>query len=106
VDDRPSDPPRGATRDGACHPPIPHVPRRRSVSAGTLLAWLTSDVFPADRDLLVAAALACRVPSQLTDELRRLPEGAVFQDVEQLASSLDAQRWTHIPADEEVRQTC
>lgn len=106
MDDRESDPPRGAARDGPCHPPHPDVPRRRSVSAGTLLAWLTSDVFPADRDLLVAAAVARRVPSRVIDELQRLPEGAIFQDVEQLASSLDAQRWTHIPTDEEVRQTC
>jgi Protein of unknown function (DUF2795) len=64
---------------------------RSRVSAGALLGWLTSDAFPADRDLLVAAARRGRAPAWLTGALRRLPAGRVFQDAEQLAPAVRTQ---------------
>jgi hypothetical protein len=66
------------------------------VSAGALLGWLSSDVFPADRDLLVAAACRGRAPGWLTGALRSLPAGRVFQDVEQLAPAVQTQAWVRI----------
>jgi hypothetical protein len=66
------------------------------VSAGALLVWLSSDSFPADRDLLVAEARTRRAPPWLTSALRRLPAGRVFQDAEQLAPALRAQAMVRI----------
>lgn len=72
---------------------IGHVPRsgRDAVRAGALLWWLSSEAFPADRELLVASARTGGAPGWLTESLGRLPEGRVFQGAEQLAQALRAQ---------------
>lgn len=50
------------------------------LAAGTLLAWLSSEAFPADRELLVASARKRHAPAWLTDSLGGLPAGIVFQE--------------------------
>src|ERR687892_869326 len=62
------------------------------LAAGTLLAWLSSEAFPADRELLVASARKRHAPVWLTDSLGGLPAGIVFQKAEQLANVLRAER--------------
>jgi Protein of unknown function (DUF2795) len=64
---------------------------RDGVRAGALLSWLSSEAFPADRELLVASARTGGAPAWLTESLGRLPEGRVFQGAEQLAAALRAQ---------------
>lgn len=67
-------------------------PRNRtSPAAGTLLAWLSSGAFPADRDVLVDWARSRRTPGWLFQALRRLPEDSVYQSAEQLAHALRTQ---------------
>jgi hypothetical protein len=61
---------------------------RAAPAAGTLLTWLSSAAFPADRALLVDAARSRRAPAWLVDSLRRLPSGSVFQSAEHLARAL------------------
>jgi hypothetical protein len=66
------------------------------VTAGALLSSLSSEAFPADRELLVVSARTGGAPVWLTESLARLPEGRVFQGVEQLADALRAQRCVRI----------
>ena len=66
------------------------------LAAGTLLAWLSSEAFPADRELLVASARKRHAPVWLTDSLGGLPAGIVFQKAEQLANVLRAERRVRI----------
>lgn len=61
------------------------------VPPGRLLRWLPTDTFPAERELLTRTAVDRRAPGWLTDGLRRLPPGQVFQSVEQLAAALHTQ---------------
>ena len=72
---------------------IGHAPRSAGdgVTAGALLSSLSSEAFPADRELLVASARTGGAPAWLTESLGRLPEGRVFQGAEQLAQALRAQ---------------
>jgi hypothetical protein len=72
------------------------------VPPGRLLSWLPSDAFPAERELLTAAAVDRRAPEWLTDGLRRLPPGQVFQNVEQLAAALHTQRQVRVADEPDV----
>lgn len=72
------------------------------VPPGCLLRWLSSDAFPAERELLVAAAQDGGAPCWLVDALGRLPLGQVFQNVEQLAAALHTQRQVRVAAEREV----
>lgn len=67
------------------------APAGGGVPPGCLLQWLPSDTFPAERELLVTAAVDGDAPGWLTDGLRHLPPGHVFQNVEQVAAALNTQ---------------
>ncbi len=49
---------------------------------------LGKEVWPADRDTLVAKAQEGNAPDGVLGQLRRLPEGQQFQNVQEVASAL------------------
>lgn len=49
---------------------------------------LGKEVWPADRDNLVAKAQEGNAPDAVLGQLRRLPEGRQFQNVQEVASAL------------------
>ena len=72
------------------------------VPPGCLLQWLPSDAFPAERELLVTAAVGGGAPAWLTDGLGHLPPGHVFQNVEQVAAALNTQRQVQVAVEADL----
>ena len=71
---RPATPPGTDERD---------IERRAALSE-----VLGKEVWPADRDTLVAKAQEGNAPDAVLGQLRRLPEGRQFQNVQEVASAL------------------
>ncbi len=75
-----SDPHQPATSPGTDQRDI----ERRAAIAEAL----GKEVWPADRDTLVAKAQEGNAPDAVLGQLRRLPEGRKFQNVQEVASAL------------------
>lgn len=75
-----SDPHQPATSPGTDQRDI----ERRAAIAEAL----GKEVWPADRDTLVAKAQEGNAPDAVLGQLRRLPEGRQFQNVQEVASAL------------------
>ena len=73
----------------------PHVPGTppgtddRDIERRSALAEaLGKEVWPADRDTLVAKAQEANAPDRVLDDLRRLPGGRRFENVQEVAQAL------------------
>ena len=53
-----------------------------------LAEHLGKEVWPADRDTLVAKAQESNAPDRVLDDLRRLPAGQQFENVQEVAQAL------------------
>jgi hypothetical protein len=75
-----SDPHEPATAPGTCPGDVEH--------RAALAEALGKEVWPADRDTLVARAEESNAPDRVLTDLRRLPSGRQFENVQDVAREL------------------
>jgi hypothetical protein len=77
---------RTASASGASGPNV--LSREEAEERGFLADNLNLKVFPADRETLIATAEQKFAPTQVLDQLRRLPQGRTFETVAEVWEAL------------------